>query len=96
MTNPNPSRAAQLAALAVATDAQGHVDLTAFQAQLLIQQHQSIDGLDAPSLARTLAGSPAMARPDGCEQLEPMLQALGRQLGCGTPSVWRRRWMPTT
>lgn len=81
MTNPNPSRAAQLAALAVATDAQGHVDLTAFQAQLLIQQHQSIDGLDAPSLARTLAGSPAMARPDGREQLEPMLQALGRQLG---------------
>ena len=81
MTNPNPSRAAQLAALAVATDAQGHVDLTAFQAQLLIQQHQSIDGLDAPSLARTLAGSPAMARPDGREQLEPMLQAFGRQLG---------------
>ncbi|KAB8195033.1 hypothetical protein FKV24_005335 [Lysobacter maris] len=75
-----PSRAAELAALAVATDAQGDVDLTAFQAQLLIQQHQSVDGLDAPSLAQTLADSPAMGRPDGQDQLEPMLQALYRQL----------------
>ncbi|WP_170288179.1 XVIPCD domain-containing protein, partial [Marilutibacter maris] len=64
----------------VATDAQGNVDLTAFQAQLLIQQHQSIDGLDAPALAQSLADSPAMGRPDGRDQLEPMLQALGRQL----------------
>lgn len=79
MTHP-PSRAAELAALAVATDAQGNVDLTAFQAQLLIQQHQSIDGLDAPALAQSLADSPAMGRPDGRDQLEPMLQALGRQL----------------
>ncbi|KAB8196942.1 hypothetical protein FKV24_004175 [Lysobacter maris] len=79
MTHPS-SRAAELAALAVATDAQGNVDLTALQAQLLIQQHQSIDGLDAPALAQALADSPVMGHPDGREQLEPMLQALGRQL----------------
>lgn len=74
------SRSADLAALAKATDANGNVDLTAFEAQRLIYRHESIDGLDANALVRDLSGSPAFAKPGGKEQMQPLMDAIASRL----------------
>lgn len=81
MNNPaNTSRSAELAALAKATDANGNVDLTAFEAQRLIYRHESIDGLDATALVRDLTGSAAYASQEGKEQMQPLLDAIAGRL----------------
>ena len=81
-------RTADLVALAQATDANGKVDLTAFQAQRLILLHQSIDGLDARGLVQELVSSPAYADPQGREQIGPLLDAIADRL----PSTEARRF----
>lgn len=75
-----PSRSAELVALANATDAHGQLDLTVFQAQRLILQHQSVDGLDAESLVRDLVSSPAYQDERGRAQVKPLLDAIGSGL----------------
>lgn len=74
------SRSADLAALAKATDANGNVDLTAFEAQRLIYRHESIDGLDANALVRDLTRSAAYASQEGKEQMQPLLDAIAGRL----------------
>ena len=74
------SRSAELAALAKATDANGNVDLTAFEAQRLIYRHESIDGLDANALVRDLTGSAAYASQEGKGQMQPLLDAIAGRL----------------
>ena len=74
------SRSAELAALAKATDANGNVDLTAFEAQRFIYRHESIDGLDANALVRDLTGSAAYASQEGKEQMQPLLDAIAGRL----------------
>ena len=74
------TRSSDLAALAKATDANGNVDLTAFEAQRLIYRHESIDGLDAKALVRDLTGSSAYATPGGKEQVQPLLDAIAARL----------------
>lgn len=74
------SRSAELAALAKATDANGNVDLTAFEAQRLIYRHESIDGLDANALVRDLTGSAAYASQEGKEQMQPLLDTIAGRL----------------
>lgn len=74
------SSSAELAALAKATDANGNVDLTAFEAQRLIYRHESIDGLDANALVRDLTGSAAYASQEGKEQMQPLLDAIAGRL----------------
>ncbi len=69
-----------MAALAKATDANGNVDLTAFEAQRLIYRHESIDGLDANALVRELTGSAAYASQEGKEQMQPLLDAIADRL----------------
>lgn len=74
------SRTAELVALAQATDANGHVDLTAYEAQRLILQHQSVDGLDAHGLVGELARSPAYADPEARGQIRPLIKAISNRL----------------
>ncbi len=74
------SRTAELVALAQATDASGNVDLTAYEAQRLILQHQAIDGLNAQGLVAELTGSPAYATEAGREQVRPLLRAIADRL----------------
>lgn len=74
------TRNIELAALASATDANGHVDLTRFEAQRLILQNQSIDGVDADAVVRQIVASPAFSRPDGKEQARPLLDAIRSDL----------------
>jgi hypothetical protein len=73
-------RSSDLAALAKATDANGNVDLTAFEAQRLIYRHESVNGLDAKGLVRDLASSAAYATPGGKEQMQPLLDAIAGRL----------------
>jgi hypothetical protein len=73
-------RGRDLAALAKATDANGNVDLTAFEAQRLIYRHESIDGLDAKALVRDLSRSAAYGTPGGKEQMQPLLDAIAGRL----------------
>lgn len=75
-----PPRTADLVALAHATDANGHVDLTAYEAQRLILLHQSVDGLDAKGLVGELVSSPAYASDKGREQIGPLLDAISSRL----------------
>jgi len=77
---PHAGRTADLVALAQATDANGHVDLTAYQAQRLILLHQSVDGLDARGLVADLTASPAYASPEGQAQVGPLIDAITRRL----------------
>ena len=81
-------RTADLVALSQATDANGKIDLTAYQAQRLILLHQSIDGLDARALVDELVSSPAYADPQGREQIGPLLDAIVDRL----PSTEVRRF----
>lgn len=74
------TRNIELAALAAATDANGNVDLTRFEAQRLILQHQSIDGTNADAVVREIAASPAFSRPDGKEQARSLLDAVRENL----------------
>jgi hypothetical protein len=74
------SRSTELAALAKATDANGNVDLIAFEAQRLIYRHESIDGLDASALVRDLTGSAAYANQEGKKQMQPLLDAIAGRL----------------
>jgi hypothetical protein len=73
-------RTADLVALAQATDENGRVDLTAYQAQRMILLHQSIDGLDAKGLVRELVDSPAYANAEGRAQIGPLLDAIDARL----------------
>jgi hypothetical protein len=66
--NDTTPRTADLVALAQATDDNGRVDLTAYQAQQLILLHQWIDGLDAKGLVHELTDSPAYANAEGRSQ----------------------------
>ncbi|KGT84314.1 hypothetical protein OC00_09060, partial [Xanthomonas vasicola] len=62
MNMPNrTSNSADLAALAMATDANGQVDLTALEAHRLILNNQTIQGLDAQGLVNSITRSPACA-----------------------------------
>lgn len=70
----------ELAALAAATDDQGRVDLSAFEAQRLVLTHQKIDGIDADALVRELTSSPAYRQAPSGEQIEPLLAAIGSRL----------------
>jgi hypothetical protein len=72
--NDAKPRTADLVALAQATDDNGRVDLTAYQAQRMILLHQSIDGLDAKGLVRELTDSPAYANAEGRSQIGPLLR----------------------
>lgn len=74
------TRNIELAALASATDANGNVDLTRFEAQRLILQHQSIDGVDADAVVRQIPASPAFSRSGGPEQARPLLDAIRSSL----------------
>jgi hypothetical protein len=74
------SRTAELVALAQATDANGQVDLTAYEAQRLILQNQAIDGLDARGLVDDLVRSPAYATQAGRDQVQPLLSAISARL----------------
>jgi hypothetical protein len=76
----NALSSGDLASLAKATDANGHVDLTAFEAQRLIYRHESIDGVDANALVQDLTGSAAYAKPGGKEQMQPLLDAIAVRL----------------
>jgi hypothetical protein len=75
-----PPRTADLVALAQAADANGKVDLTAFQSQRLILLHQSIDGLDARALVDELVNSPAYAEQQGRERIGPLIEAISDRL----------------
>lgn len=66
----------ELAALAAATDINGNVDLTRFEAQRLILENQSIDGADANGIVRQIVASTGFSRPDGKEQARPLLDAI--------------------
>lgn len=70
------TRNIELAALAAATDANGNVDFTRLEAQRLILQHQSIDGVDADAVVRDIVSSPAFSRADGKEHARPLLDAI--------------------
>lgn len=70
------TRNIELAALAAATDTNGNVDLTRFEAQRLILANQSIDGIDANAVVRQIIASPSFARPGGPEQAQPLLDAI--------------------
>jgi hypothetical protein len=78
--NDATPRTADLIALAQATDDNGRVDLTAYQAQRMILLHQSIDGLDAKGLVRELTDSPAYANAEGRSQIGPLLDAISSRL----------------
>jgi hypothetical protein len=78
--NDATPRTADLVALAQATDDNGRVDLTAYQAQRMILLHQSIDGVDAKGLVRELTDSPAYANAEGRSQLGPLLDAISSRL----------------
>jgi hypothetical protein len=78
--NDTTPRTADLVALAQATDDNGRVDLTAYQAQRMILLHQSIDGLDAKGLVRELTDSPAYANAEGRSQIGPLLDAISARL----------------
>lgn len=80
MNDTHTGRTADLVALAQATDANGHVDLTAYQAQRLILLHQSVDGLDARGLVGDLIASPAYASPEGQAKVGPLIDAITRRL----------------
>lgn len=82
------TRNIELAALASALDANGNVDPTRFEAQRLILQHQSIDGVDADAVVRQIVASPAFSRPDGPEQARPLLEAIRSSL----PAEQRNRF----
>lgn len=75
-----PSRTADMVALAQATDAHGNVDFTAYEAQRLILQHQSIEGMNASALVGALVSSPAYADPEAREQIGPLIKAITRRL----------------
>lgn len=75
--------AADLSALAQTVDANGNLDLTAYQAQRLILHYQSIDGLDAKRLVHDLATWQPYEYKDSPEvrdQLPPLLEAIGKRL----------------
>ncbi|ATS51855.1 conserved hypothetical protein [Xanthomonas citri pv. fuscans] len=54
----------EIAALLAATDAQGRVDPLAYEAQLLILQHQGLGSVDAAALVRALPASPGFTAFD--------------------------------
>lgn len=70
------TRTIELAALAAATDADGTIDFTRFEAQRLILQHQSIDGVDARGIVRQIEAAPAFTQEGGKEQARPLLEAI--------------------
>ncbi|MCE4341659.1 XVIPCD domain-containing protein [Xanthomonas hortorum] len=74
------TRSADIAALAQATDANGNVDLTAYQAYRLIYSHQSMDGLDAKGVVNDIMRSPAYASEQGREQVGPLVDAISARL----------------
>lgn len=74
------TRSSDIAAMAMATDANGHVDLTALEAHRLILNHQTIQGLDAPGLINDIVRSPAYANPQGREQVGTLIQAISSRL----------------
>jgi phosphoribosyl-ATP pyrophosphohydrolase len=74
------TRSADIAALAQATDANGQVDLTAYQAYRLIYSHQSVDGLDARGVVNDIVSSPAYATEQGREQVGSLVDAISARL----------------
>jgi hypothetical protein len=81
MNTPNrPTRSADLAALAMATDANGQVDLTALEAHRLILSNQTVQGVDAQGLFNSITQSPAYADPKGREQVGQVIDAISSRL----------------
>lgn len=76
-----PTSTQDLAALAAATDAQGRVDLTRFQAERMVLAHHTIDGLDVESLVREMISSPAYRDERGRAQVGTLIDAIGSGLG---------------
>lgn len=56
------ARTIEVAALIAATDRDGRVDQTRYEAERLILENQRIGGIDADALARAIPASPAFAR----------------------------------
>lgn len=75
-----PTRSADIAALAMAADAQGQVDLTALEAHRLILGNQTIQGLDAQGVVTAITGSAAYADPVGRGQVGPLVKAISSRL----------------
>ncbi len=75
-----PTSTQDLAALAAATDAQGRVDLTRFEAQRRVLAHQTLDGLDAEGLVRELIASPEYRDEKGRAQVGTLIEAIGSGL----------------
>ncbi|AVQ07835.1 TPA: hypothetical protein HH295_07070 [Xanthomonas vasicola pv. zeae] len=81
MNMPNrTSNSADLAALVMATDANGQVDLTALEAHRLILNNQTIQGLDAQGLVNSITRSPACADPQGREAVGTLIDAISKRL----------------
>ncbi|WP_017167402.1 XVIPCD domain-containing protein [Xanthomonas phaseoli] len=81
MNAPNrPKDSADLAALAMATDADGQVDLTALEAHRLILNNQTIQGLDAQGLVNSITRSPAYADPKDREEVGTLIDAISKRL----------------
>jgi hypothetical protein len=74
------ARTADVVALAQATDAGGHVDLTAYQAYRLIHSHQTMDGLNAKAVVGDIISSPAYATEEGRGQVGPLVNAITARL----------------
>lgn len=75
-----PKDSADLAALAMATDANGQVDLTALEAHRLILSNQTIQGLDAQGLVTSITRSPSYADPKGREEVGTLIDAISKRL----------------
>lgn len=75
-----PKDSADLAALAMATDANGQVDLTALEAHRLILNNQTVQGLDAQGLVNSITRSPAHADPKGREEVGTLIDAISKRL----------------
>ncbi|MGV7183815.1 XVIPCD domain-containing protein [Xanthomonas axonopodis] len=74
------TRSSDIAALSQATDANGQVDLTAYQAYRLIYSHQSVDGLDAKGVVNAIVSSPVYATEQGREQVGSLVDAISSRL----------------
>lgn len=74
------TRSSDIAALAQATDANGKVDLIAYQAYRLINSHQSVDGLDAKGVVNAIVSSPVYSTEQGREQVGSLVEAISSRL----------------
>ncbi|WP_416057811.1 XVIPCD domain-containing protein [Stenotrophomonas maltophilia] len=74
------TRSSDIAALANATDPNGNVDLTAYQAYRLIYSHQSVDGLDAIGVVNEIVASSVYATEKGRGQVGSLIDAISARV----------------